>query len=343
MRKLLFIIPRYNVLKNVSSFRNTYWVQSFSKKSQINVFAYEEIGDFDSINASSSLWKMFMSLFKSEVIIISGPPFKYFSLIFVIKVFFPLKKVILDYRDPFAINPRFSLNRLQTLYRSIIEFYINSFATEIIVVTEEAKDYTVCFNKKNIKVIDNGFDDLITENVVSRKFCLPVTYGYAGKVYPHNNTDVFLDLEHGKDKLIYIGNSNLQSKSIYLKSLGTIAYSEVIKELSCVDICLLWSNINTYQTYTKLYDYIGLKRIILLIWDNYSDDNSLSKSMLSIKNDYPLMYATSNEETTIASCIEVIKADIQSGKLDQISKNLDVSKFSRKEGAKKLQKIIENL
>src|SRR5690606_11964539 len=145
---------------------------------------------------------------------------------------------------------------------------------------------------------------------------------YTGRMYEHTNLIPLLNVL--PTKLTYIGRSPLDHANI--DNLGEKTYDETIKMINSSKVCLIYSNNSTYQTYTKLYDYIGCKKPILLIWE---DNNITHKSFLSILENYPYMIMAYNNEDSIRTALEELN-NIKKIEIDtfQFSRNFSYKQFA---------------
>lgn len=321
MKKVLFIIPYYNHPSNVASFRNSYWINQLEDDCRFDLKIYTLYSNTEENISIYSRTKLIFSIIKSDIIIISGPPFEYFTLTPLIRLLNLKGKIILDYRDPFSYNPRFKESWLRKTLKRVIEYIINCFADNILTITEEARDI-IASRKNKISVIANGYGDLCSYEGKKDLYHLI----YTGRMYEH--TDLSPLLNSISFQLTYIGSSVV--KDTRINHLGKVSYQESIKMIQQSRICLIYSNNSTYQTYTKLYDYIGCKKPILLIWE---DDQVTHKSFLDIIENYPFIKMAYNNEKSIKEAL------CELNNLEDIE--IDTSQYSRKASYEKFLRILD--
>lgn len=236
-----------------------------------------------------------------DIIVASGEPFVLFRYANKLSEEFNIPWVA-DYRDGWSLN-------YELAFKSKIEKFIGKVffsyfekklvkTSEFIVTVSEplAKGTEQAFNKKG-NVIRNGYDsdafDCISlESEKNTSF----TIAYSGKFYPYQRLDIFakglklfLD-ENPKAKInlaLYGPEVNPIQKSFVTKYLSEfrsitkttnrLDYFTLIKELSKADLLLLLANESIDGSCTKVYDYLALKKRILLSVNDHSTLEQLLK------------------------------------------------------------------
>jgi glycosyltransferase involved in cell wall biosynthesis len=179
-----------------------------------------------------------------DVILISGGPFMHFMIGKIIKRQNPSVKLILDYRDPFAKNPRFRNGWLKTQVKLFFEKRMNRYADSIVSVNNACLALISGKNEKKF-VVENGYD----ERLVPEKQNKGNGFIYAGKLYNDRNPAVFIETlkELNVDTLSIIGdndsffksNSFIKSNSLIIE--GSMEYQEVLDRINVADVGLIFT------------------------------------------------------------------------------------------------------
>jgi glycosyltransferase involved in cell wall biosynthesis len=244
------------------------------------------------INATYNIYKAAESFLKEnkvDLIIATAEPFILFKYAQMLS---DKHKIdwIADYRDcwnygPLIRNKGF-LNRL--IGKLMLGLEKNIVQTSKMITTPSPsykKPLSEIFKHKKIEVIYNGNDFEISneiDNLLPNNSCLEIAY--AGIIYPHQKLELFLDglvkfmeIHNGvKIKVIFYGlnfypemRTRLLDYRPELKSIievtDRIPYNEVTRRLKSAHILLLLSNEGADWLNAKIFDYLELKRPILLV------------------------------------------------------------------------------
>ncbi|MEJ6737064.1 MAG: hypothetical protein QNK84_08510 [Flavobacteriales bacterium] len=267
-----------------------------------------------------------------DVVIFSGSPFMYFSLV---KNFQKRgAKVILDYRDPFANNPRFGSSVLKIKIKAYYEKKFNTLADKVISVNTFCLSLLSKFNEDKFKVIKNGYDDV---SVSKQSFLTKgkVNFVYAGTIYDHINPKILLSGIEKNNEIVFhhIGKESRVIKKCGIKAYGLKPYPEMLKGIDDADVGIIFSTGLSFESTTKIYDYIFMKKPIWVI----SNEEIKNGGIWDELKDYPAVVWSVNSE-------EAIQKDLPEV-LNLINKNIDVdtSRYSREAGLKQLIQIIKDL
>ncbi|MEQ8625117.1 MAG: hypothetical protein RJQ00_10705 [Vicingaceae bacterium] len=268
-------------------------------------------------------------------VIISGGPFMQFSIIDFLKKEYSAK-VVLDYRDPFAINPRFQNNVLKVSIKRFFERRFNKAADLIISVNDYCLELLTGFekNKKKFKVIPNGFNEQLLPNVINQENTNEkLTIIYAGTFYEDRSPVYFLKAlqrESGVE-LAHIGKpSEYLAESRNVKEFGMRPYDEMLELINKSDVGLIITSGEPFESTTKIYDYIALKKPILVITSGELYSGAIGQDL----ENYPVVWCKNNEES-------IKNAFIELRKLQNIT--VDSHKYSRKKGLESLIQQLKNL
>lgn len=323
---------------------NVYYVKD-NKKSKFKAFFKVDVG---------ITWIEDLKLFISnnikkdyyDYVIITGNPFMHF---FITKKLHKLgSKVILDFRDPFATNPRGA--KKDTIFKKIkhnilkkIEYNFVRNAYKVITVNEYCAELIEGYSKYKNKfiIIDNGYEEEYFEKLVKKdrlesfELISTLNFSYAGKLYADRNPSNFLKVIKSDSSLrfFHIGDkSEYMSKSFSDSvSLGKKTYSETINILNSIDICLIFTSGFKFESTTKVFDYMALNKIIFII----SEQEIRTGQLHNITKEYPHIFWSKNNEENIISEIKKIKEY-------KISTKFNSYNFSREYGLKKLLTIFND-
>jgi hypothetical protein len=264
-----------------------------------------------------------------DYILISGGPFMQMLLTKFIKKNFNAK-IILDFRDPFYANPRFPKNKIKDGIKLYFQNKFLKYTDIVITVNKECKNL---INHNNIHLIDNGFDDTILENAITNNNTKSDNNNTAvatGKVYSDFSINEFFEAlkTDSSIKFEYIGNNKFESYSDYYSHGGVLPYPNALDFINKADFCILFTGGHPFESSTKIFDYLGLNKTILVITEGKPKTGSLHE----ITKEYPNIFWSKNNKEDILNSFESIKKH----------KNIkvDTSKYARANGLKVLTQIL---
>jgi len=265
-------------------------------------------------------------------VIISGGPFMQFSLTGYFKKEFRAK-VVLDYRDPFAINPRFQNSRLKVAIKRFFEHRFNKSADLILSVNKYCLELLSGFEKqkKKYELIPNGFNEqLLPEITNGETKNKRLTIIYAGTFYEDRSPVNFLKALQKEEYIVlnHIGKpSEYLANSANVNEFGMRPYSEMLGLIKKSNVGLIITSGEPFESTTKIYDYIALQKPILVVTSGKLYSGAINQDL---KN-YPAVWCKNDEESIRKAFKELTK--IQSIEVDS-------SNYSRKKG---LEKLIQQL
>jgi hypothetical protein len=228
------------------------------------------------------------SIHKKSFIVITGSPFVLFWLSF--PLFFLKKKVILDFRDPYADNPIHNINSIKKKLKIIYEYLVCLIAFKVITVNEDCSKLIYC-NHKKIIIIENGFDEKIL-NKINRRVVIEKTISYSGKLSQGRDLNNFIKKMRLspslKDfKIVYTGPdfSKINHKDQVI-SYGEVSYQENLEIISSCEFTLLLFAGHSFESSTKIFDYIGLKKPIIVYSANRIRHGAIAKIMTKYSNSF---------------------------------------------------------
>lgn len=264
-----------------------------------------------------------------DFILISGGPFMQMLITKFLKDNFKAK-VILDFRDPFYANPRFPKNKIKDSIKLYFQNKFLKYSDLVITVNSECKKL---LNHRNIQLIDNGFDEeilnklqLTDNNLETNKLKAIAT----GRVDSEINIDnFFVALKYSEGIYFeYIGNQYFENHSELYIHGGLLPYPEAMRFINDANFCVLFTGGMPFESSTKIFDYLGLNKTILIITEGKPKTGSLHE----ITKDYPNIFWSRNNESDILEAFTKLKTH----------KNIkvDTSKYARYEGLKVLTQIL---
>ena len=235
---------------------------------------------------------------KVDVILASGDPFVLFHYASKLSKIFKTPWIA-DYRDPWSHDSS-KKNIFLNLWTSYYEKKIVNTSICIITVSDFIKAQISELTTKKIYVIPNGYESEFIERAKKIKQTNKhLSIALAGTIYEWNPIEGFLFtinefVKKGNTLLInFYGinktdeiNNLIASKfpliKNHVKIHNKLPYEILLEKLAKNNLLLLFN----YYSYmgTKIYDYIGLERKILLCFSNDKESKELKKKYYSIKD-----------------------------------------------------------
>lgn len=269
-----------------------------------------------------------------DVIIISGSPFMHFGL----SAYFQRKygaKVILDYRDPFAVNPGFNNSKLKLIAKKYFERKFNKHADALVTVNSFCGELIEGFNNKPNAIVQNGFDETVFPLVKDVSHQEP-TFSYTGKFY--FDPQPILEAMHQTGSDIYIAGPDKVSgkEAAYqeVNEVGFVTYPEAVQLVADHDVAIIQTYGEDFQSTTKIFDYVRCGRTILVVSNKYLNRGSIHQELQG----YPNVFWCMNTTESIMEAINTIRST------DYIDPNPDfASKFSRHSQMLRLIELINSI
>lgn len=376
--KILFIAYYFEPFSGVGAKRISYWakhlkrVDSTISKCDV-ITAIPQTEDFDIIdnvfyveNTNQGLLRKFIRFDKGaswlydlkkfvknnikqneyDFVVLTGDPFLHF---FIVDDFKKLGiKTIIDFRDPFANNPRgiikdtvvkkakhFILRKIENYFLSKADYIItvNQYCVELF---ENYKKYL-----HKIKVIDNGYDEQLFKNIEMNKYIKNledniIKFTYAGKLYADRNPQIFFKcLEKFDDiEFYHIGEQSeyIKEDSKQIFSLGFMSYEQTLETMKRFDLYVIFTSGHMFESTTKIFDYIALNKIIFIVTDGAIKTGQIH----NITKDYPYVYWAKNNQKEI----EDILIKIQNDYFNMNEIKFDSYPYSREYGLKQLIELF---
>ena len=368
-KRVLFITYFFETTDGVGAHRLSYWAKNIARLS-VNAISCDVITSkydqslqhegIDNIFCISDEGKPMFNLFvkdqgyawkrnivefllngndnrKYDTVLLSGGPFMQFLLVPFLKKQYNCR-VILDFRDPFANNPRFHNGWIKRMIKGHYEsLFIKNADTVITINKTCSKLLSVSTkNASKMKIIDNGYDEVVIDSVVQQNRVFEegkIHFVYPGKFYPDASPSVFLNIISNSNNysFSYVGTESSEIAEFEgITNHGAKNYQDTIGIIHSSNVGLIFTGGKPFESTTKIFDYIGLEKAILIITNGEERTGNLHE----ITSDYPGVFWSENDETSIQNILEEIK-----------SSNLNVNypdrdNFSRKAGLMKLLELI---
>lgn len=355
--KGLLIAYSFYPSKTVGAIRSTYWYNAFlqEKDIELEVITAQTKCDLPHVTTVSPISKSVLSIlikdeglawmkdlkhyFKEnsslqyDFVIITGGPFFHFGIGNYLKKKGIVKKVLLDYRDPFSVNPRFEDSKLKIAIKKFVERKFLKGVDKILTVNKECHSLIAPKSKIQRAIIPNGYNE---KYLSSEDYITPKQEGlvYPGKFYWQPTA--FFELLEEKNLPLFHADASLAFEDDTLK-LNNYRYSGYFKQEELQDflnlgtIGLIFLNENPFESTTKIFDYIALNLKVLII----TKGKKKVGAMQDILQDYPNVVWANNQKHEIAQAIDRL--------LIMKPKKYTPELFSRRKSYDLLIKEINNL
>lgn len=237
---------------------------------------------------------------KVDFIIATGSPFILFRYAAKLSSEFKIPWIA-DYRDPWTQNVRYRKFSLIKVFNKFIEKKYLKSVSSITTVSSFFKELISSIVKhNNIHIITNGFDLEFAKDAKDKKQTSDfLTIGFAGTIQEWDPIKQFLStiqtfnsLYERKIQLNFYGvnpnqiiNNLIDTEFVELKKHINIEpklpISELMKKLASCNLLLLFNYYNFHGT--KIYDYLSIKRKILLCFENDIEANKLKSRYYFVK------------------------------------------------------------
>ena len=350
--RILFISYYFTPFEGIGAKRVTYWANNISKIDKnitCDVITAIEQKDFSKNivyienNCTSVLSKIvkdegvsWIKCLKNylskidlniyDVVLLSGGPFMHFGIAKYIKQN-SNAKVVLDFRDPFYGNPRFKSSFLKDSIKKYFQNKFLKYADLVITVNKYCADL---INFKNVRLIDNGFDDNIAINNLQCKLDDGFVNLIAiGRIDNNFNLKNFFEIlkQNNSWKFNYVGNHIFNDQTL-VNNLGVKSYENTLSCVDKSDITVLFTGGKEFESTTKIFDYLALNKKILII----TEGKIKSGALHDITSKYPNIQWSENNKHDIQLNIKTL----MNSKLVKF----DTSIYCRKSG---LEKLVDEL
>ena len=335
---------------------------------------YEIMQFFFKVGPKVQLYKAANQYLKKndvDVIIATGEPFILFRYAAILSKKYNIPWIA-DYRDPWTQDNKRGNNTIRKFWDAFLETKTLKNAAFVTTVSPLFKEeISTLIKKKEIYVIANGFNAEYFKNPEQLKDNEKMVICYIGTIYNWHPVESFLrtivDLVNNKiidiELHFYGTNKELELKQVLSKFIDKVhdyiffhpktRTEQLQHKLSHVNLFLLF---NDYENIgTKIYDYLALKRKIILCFTDDENANKLKKIYYNIRPKKIVSATLQSDLLQLTRAGESIKNTNQlrkvliktyqefkkNGVIQIKSKNID--KYSRKNQTKKLCNLISSI
>jgi glycosyltransferase involved in cell wall biosynthesis len=205
-----------------------------------------------------------------DAVIISGNPFAYFDFASFARARWS-SRVVLDYRDPFALNPVMNYDANARETATYIEAGYNFQADLILAVNNECVARIVGHEEHPTAVVANGYDERIAAEVV------PVALNkqrinliHAGALNHYRSLDELLEvLDGGRHCLHHVGTPPPLAQGVQERDVlvlhGRQSYRETLALIAGADCGIVFLSDSGFESTTKVFDYLCFDLDVLVI------------------------------------------------------------------------------
>ena len=245
--------------------------------------------------------KHFLKNNQVDAIIVTGDPFILFKYASKLSKAFNIPWIA-DYRDPWSHNEQHGKNLIQKKWNHYIEKKTVSTASYISTVSKfvHSKIETLIPNKPFI-ILPNGYDTLAIDQIKNIKqndeeLCI----SFVGTIYNWHPIESFLRVAnnfikyypHAKIKFKFYGtnlldelnrmvNEQFPNLKAHVFITPKIQNQELLEKLASDHVMILFN----YYSFmgTKIFDYLGIRRKMILCYENDPEANALKDRYYNIE------------------------------------------------------------
>lgn len=270
-----------------------------------------------------------------DVVVLSGNPFAYFDFARYAKRRWYARTVV-DYRDPFALNPRASLSDEARDDAIDAERGWNMEADAITVVNEVTRRLVVPPGPDpRIVVVPNGFDERGTVAVQPRPHVEDTTIrlGHAGQVFAQTPVTALLRAAAGADvEVHHLGIPLPETHGALVVNHGRVERDEVLRRLAELDAGVAYITDSGIETPTKVFDYLLAGLDLVLLHHGTVEESALHPMLEGVAG----VHWVHDDEASIADFL----AGYRPQRHDDPAR---ASRFSRASTSRILLELIEEL
>ena len=274
------------------------------------------------------------TFFPYQCVVLTGNPFLFFFIGSYLKRKYGVK-IILDFRDPYANNPLHNeSNPIKRNIKRILEKKFIKDADSVVTVNKYCLKLLQINKSTRTCIIENGFDERVLKNLEVSS--LPskkkvVNFVYAGKLSTGRDTGwlkLIADLSNDFH-VHYFGNDGNKLKCQQnIMDHGYRDYFYVMSFIKRCDICVVLSTGKSFESTTKIFDYIALDKPIVVLSEKLMTEGSI----IDLSKNYPHIHFFNELDSGFSTIVQNLLSS---------STSFNKFRFSRKEGLKQLIKEIE--
>ncbi|MCO5065312.1 MAG: hypothetical protein M9924_12990 [Rhizobiaceae bacterium] len=262
-----------------------------------SAFARTEIEHRRNFSTLSYYWRLGLERYFDEidasydVVLLSGNPFSVFDFANYARRRWR-SRIVLDYRDPFANNPRMAYSPEARSFIAYVERGYNCQADLISVVNAECAKLAEAPADKPIAIIPNGYDERVLDRLLQTKSKDDrISFAYAGSIYPYGPlAPVVNALDPSRHRLVFVGNDSGLEKSVRnnpaVSVHGPQDYQRAMELIAPCDIGIVFISETGFESTTKIFDYIGLGMDVLICTTGPTKSGQIAKVVENVDNIY---------------------------------------------------------
>lgn len=308
-----------------------------------------------------------------DLIIATGEPFVLFKYAYKLSKDFNIPWIA-DYRDPWSQDKARNGKRLSKKWDALLEKKFCSGADAVVTVSAFFKKKIESLIKRtDIHIVTNGYDpEAIKKASEIKQNNNELRIAFVGTIYKWHPLDRFLSacrefvIQHQNPKFrieFYGVNTEFEIKNLvnskytelapFVSIIPKLQNDELLQNLATANVYLLFN----YYAYigTKIYDYIALRRQIILCFSNDEEANKLKKRYYNME-DLETEPGRMQEELITETNSGIIVKDVTH--LKNVLRNLyaeflnkgyieckavNTEQYSRKTQTRNLSRIIESV
>lgn len=238
-------------------------------------FIAAETQDAKRFNTLSYYWRYALEAYFEnldihyDVVIISGNPYSVFDFAAFAKRKW-YSKVLLDYRDPYANNPRIKYSEEARDYARHKERGFNFQADTCISVNDVCIDFLEARLDTPAVIIPNGYDERVLNEIAPTPMSDErINFVHAGSFYNITPPDPFISsLDPDRHRFHHVGKTaGIDDKLIdrpCLQFYGVKPYSETLSILGGGDCGIVYMSETGFETPTKFFEYVAFGLDVLI-------------------------------------------------------------------------------
>lgn len=242
----------------------------------VSEFVAMEAERSNNVNTLSYFWRVALeryfarSSLSFDVVIISGNPFACFDFAAFAHAHWGAR-VVLDYRDPFALNPRFKYEPAARDCALFVEAGYNFQADLILAVNEECVELVVGHSEHRVEVVANGYDERVAAAVVPTQLDRErINFVHAGALYYYGRVEELLGtLQPELHRFHHAGHPPALSPAMLERGVlelhGLQPYSTTLSIIAGADCGIVFLTDSGFESTTKIFDYLSFDLDVLVI------------------------------------------------------------------------------
>ena len=242
----------------------------------VSAFVATEARQARQVNTLGYFWRIALERYFAasdldfDAVILSGNPYAYFDFASFARARWSAQ-IVLDYRDPFALNPVMNFDDNTRRSASYIEAGYNFQADLILAVNNECVTRIVGHGEHRTAVVANGYDERIAAQVVPLVLDTQrINLIHAGALNHYRSLDTLLEvLDGGRHRLHHVGNPPTVLPDIHEAGVlvlhGRRSYNETLALVAGADCGIVFLSESGFESTTKVFDYLCFDLDVLVI------------------------------------------------------------------------------